>query len=217
MNTSDQPMLARRQLRLAVVASLGTICNTVSSPGNWPTPVELLPALLISVPTESKSSLGRNVPEFNTSASIVIQGQVTATTPEAAQDEIELLAYQVENAVLMDYSVNQMIQQFVTVQTETEITSEGKQHLAGFRMTIVAEMHEAFDPMLAPAVDSTWPIVPAATVQLAGVNVHLDAANVFDPSGTYSNPTFPTSVNPAPRTSGPDGRDEGALQITLPQ
>ena len=210
-------MLARRQLRLAVVASVGSICNTVSSPGIWPIPVELLPALLINVPNESKISLGRNVVEFNTSASILIQGQVTASTPEAAQDAIELLAYQVENAVFENYSVNLMIQQFTSVQTETDITSDGKQPLAGFRMTIVAEMFESFDQMLAPAVASTWPIVPAAAVQLTGINVHLDAANVFDPAGTYSNPTFPTSVNPAPRTSGPDGRDEGSLQITLPQ
>ena len=217
MISTDQPMLARRQLRLAIVGCLKLICDTVESPGIWPTSADMLPVLLVNVPSEMKTSVGRNVPEFTTSASVVIQGQVSSITPGGAQDAIEDLAYQVENAVLEDYAVNLMIQQFVSVQTETEITSDGKQHLAGFRMTLAVEMFEAFDPMIAPAAGSVWPIVATPTVPAAGVNLHLDAANVFDPTGTYPNPTFPTSVQPAPRTSGPDGRDEGYSQINLPQ
>ena len=204
MISTDQPMLARRQLRLAIVGCLKLICDTVESPGIWPTSADMLPVLLVNVPSEMKTSVGRNVPEFTTSASVVIQGQVSSITPGGAQDAIEDLAYQVENAVLEDYAVNLMIQQFVSVQTETEITSDGKQHLAGY-------------PMIAPAAGSVWPIVATPTVPAAGVNLHLDAANVFDPTGTYPNPTFPTSVQPAPRTSGPDGRDEGYSQINLPQ
>jgi hypothetical protein len=213
----DQPMLARRQFRLAVMMALQGLSVTLASPGNWPTPGDKLPALLVNVPTENKVSSGRNVPEFTTTASLVIQGQVTGATPEAAQDSLDALCYLVENAVLTDYWVNNMIQQFVSIQTETEITSEGSHHLAGFRMTIGAEMFEAFDPLLIAPAASAWPPAKPVNVALAGIDLHADMLNVFDPSGTYANPTFPSSVQPAPRTTGPDGRDEGALQNNLPQ
>lgn len=217
MTAPDQPMLARRQLRLAVMGALRPLCETVLSPGNWPTPPDKLPALLVNTPSESKQGLGPNVPQFNTSVTLVIQGQASAKTPELAQDAIDLLAYQVENAVFEDYSVVGMVQQFLSVQTDTDINSEGKDHLAGFRMTISCELYEVFDPTVAPAAGTTWPLEPAPTVALQGENVHLDLLNVYDPTGTYASPTFPASVTPAPRTSGPDGRDEGALQIDLPQ
>ena len=213
----DQPMLARRQLRLAVMAALQTLCNSVESPGNWATPDDVLPVLRVTVPSESKVSLGRSTPEFTTSASVVIQGKVSGSTPEFAQDALDLLAYQVENAVLKDYSVNLMAQQFSSVETATEISSEGRQHLGGFRMTIVVEMVESFDPTASIPIASTWPLTAPATVPLTGANVHLDSTNVFDATGAYSNPIFPDAVIPAPRTSGPDGRDEGAIQIDLPQ
>ena len=40
---------------------------------------------------------------------------------------------------------------------------------------------------------------------------------IEEESGTYTGSPFPGSVTAAPRTTGPDGRDEGALQIDLPQ
>lgn len=238
---ADQPMLARRQLRLAVMQALGPVCSNVHSPGNWPTPADKLPALLVNVPTETKSSPGRNQVQFTTTASLVIQGQATGATPEAAQDAVEALAYAVENAVLEDYWVNAMLQQFTSVQTETEITSEGKQHLAGFRMTIGCEMFEVFDPSVAPPAGSTWPPPEPAIVPLQGIDIHADTAAPYDARGTYptgpghigtdfvvgSSPAgvpapsagsvFPSAIAPAPRVSGPDGRDEGGLQINLPQ
>lgn len=58
---------------------------------------------------------------------------------------------------------------------------------------------------------------PIVAVPLDSIGLHVDTAQPFDPNGTYANPPFPASVHPAPRTSGPDGRDEGALNINLPQ
>ncbi|KWT89351.1 MULTISPECIES: hypothetical protein [unclassified Variovorax] len=219
MSQLDQPMSARRQLRLAIVGELRTKIQgvTIVSPGDWPTPPEKLPALLVNVPTEQKSSINRGMPEFTTTASVVVQGQVTAITAEEVQDRIEDLAYRVENAILMGYWIVRMVQQFVTVQTDIECTADGGKHLAGFRMTIAAEMFEAFDPTAEPSPESPWPPADPTLAPFENAKIHLDTATPFDPTGTYPNPPFPDAVLPAPRTSGPDGRDEGALDIQLPQ
>lgn len=211
-------MTARRQLRLAIVAELQAIEGvTVASPGDWPSPQEKLPALLVNAPTEQKTALNKRLPEFNTVISISVQGQVTAATAEAAQDAIEDLAYQVENAVLLGYWVNAMIEQFVSVQTLTECKADGGRQLATFVMTFAAQTFESFDPTVAAPQASTWPPADPVIVPFEEVQMHLDTVSPFDASGTYANPPFPDAVQPAPRASGPDGRDEGALDIQLPQ
>ena len=219
MNALNQPMSARRMLRLAVVALLRAEIpgTTIVSPGDWPTPPEKLPALLINVPTETKQSINRGQPEFTTTTSIVVQGQVVATTAEQAQDSIEDLAYCVENAILTGYWLNRIVQQFLTVQTEVECTAEGRRQLAGFRMTFSAETFESFDPTQEAPPGSSWPPAEPAIVPFTETGIHLDMAQPFDATGTYPDPPFPAAVLPAPRTSGPDGRDEGGLDIQLPQ
>lgn len=215
----SQPMSARRQLRLAVMGELqAQIAGvTILSPGDWPTPPEKLPALLVNVPTESKQSLNKGMAEFTTTASIVIQGQAAAATAAQAQDAIEALAYQVENAILASYWITSLVQQFASVHTEVEITADGSRQLAGFRMTLGAEMFESFDATATPPTASTWPPADPVLAPFTETQIHLDTTSPFDASGTYANPPFPGSVLPAPRTSGPDGRDEGALDIQLPQ
>ena len=169
------------------------------------------------MPTEQKQSINRGMAEFTTTASVVVQGQISAATAEAAQDAIEDLAYQVENAILKGYWITSMIQQFSSVQTEIEVTADGRRQLAGFKMTLSAETFEAFDPTVAAPVGPAWPPADPVIAPFQEMQVHLDMVNPFDSNGTYPNPPFPGSVLPAPRTSGPDGRDEGALDIQLPQ
>ena len=55
------------------------------------------------------------------------------------------------------------------------------------------------------------PVLP----DLAGLGIHVDLVSQFDAAGTYVGSLFPSSVAPAPRQSGPDGRDEGALNFNL--
>lgn len=221
-NPLDQPMVARRMLRLAVLAALQPLktsagVKTIASPGVWPTPPEKLPALLVNVPTDQKQSEGRGMAKFTTTSNVVIQGQVAKSSPEEALDAIDALAFAVENAVLKDYWVTRTVQHFSSVQTEIEVTPEGGPHLAGFRMTLAGEMFEVFDPTQPPVDGSPWPPPSPFIVPLEGVRIHLDTVEPFDASATYPDPPFPDAVNPAPRTAGPDGRDEGALDIQLPQ
>jgi hypothetical protein len=48
------------------------------------------------------------------------------------------------------------------------------------------------------------------------VNLHADLISQFDPLGVYGALLFPDAVQPAPRTAGPDGRDEGYVEINFP-
>jgi hypothetical protein len=212
-------MSARRQLRLAIVAEISAKVQgiTLVSPGDWPTPEEKLPAVLVSAPTEQKTSINRGLPEFNTTVSVVVQGQVVATTAEEVQDRIEDLAYRVEEAILKGFWIVQMVQQFSSIQTDVQCTAEGKHQLAGFKMTLNCEIFESFDPTAVLNPESPWPPADPTFAPLESMGIHVDTTAPFDATGTYPNPSFPDAVTPAPRTSGPDGRDEGALDIQLPQ
>lgn len=216
----SEPMLARRQLRLAVLAALQAIPSvTVLSPGDWDTPTTVLPAILMRVGRERKESVAKTQPEFTTSCVVEIEARVEATTAESAQDSIESLGYAIENAVYQNYAVMGMVQQIALVDSETEITANGRRHLAGLKMSVTFEMFESFDPTETAPLLTTWPVIPVTTVPLTSVGIHADMDAPFDPNGTYTPSTDapPYTPTPAPRTIGPDGRDEGALDIQLPQ
>ena len=128
-------------------------------------------------------------------------------TAEQAQADIEALGFNIENALFCWQPLVQLLNQFSGVATESEITAQGEQHIARIRMSVDCETVEYFDPTQ---------IFPNNYPALSQVNVNVDTDSPFDPTGTYSNPPFPAVVVPAPRTTGPDGRNEGTLQINLP-
>ena len=204
---ADQPMLARRQIRLAALAALSGPAFagvTVESPGDWSTPPEALPALLLRAPEEHKESINKGMPEFTTTVTIEIEARVGATDPAEAQDAIEALCYTVEMALLTSDGLIRIVNQVASLATRMEISSNGKIHFGAAVMTVNFEVPEMFDPF-----------VTNAPLALTSFGLHFDAGAPFDATGTYANPAFP--ANAAPRTSGPDGRDEGALDIQLPQ
>jgi hypothetical protein len=215
-------MLARRQLRLAVVAAIDAIKTaagiaTVDTPGDWNVPPEKLPAVLLRGGRGRKESVTRGMAEFTSSATIEIEGRVEAADAAAAQDAIEALEYAIENAVFTDYNVMGMVQQIASVESEVQISSDGRRHLGGFKLEIVFEMFEAFDPTVAAPALTTWPEPVAVPVSMTSMGIHYDLMGTFDPSGTYVPPADapPYTPVPAPRTTGPDGRDEAAQDIPL--
>ena len=210
---ADQLMLARRQIRLAALAALaGEYFAGVSieSPGDWATPPEVLPAILLRAPDDRKESIAKGAPEFTTTCGIEIEARVGARSQEAAQDAIEALCYSIEMALLTNNDLIRIVNQVSSVDSRTEITSDGKIYFGGSRMLFsfeVPEMFDTFGPFDTSASGQPTP--------LTSFGLHFDAGAPFDSTGTYANPFFPAT--PAPRTSGPDGRDEGALDISLPQ
>lgn len=198
--------LARRTVRLAVGAAITTAFPTgyaIQSPGDWETPPDTLPAILYRTKRDDKAGFTRSAPNFTTTVQVEIEARIEAATAAAAQDAIDALGATLEQAIFTDYALTKLIQQIPACSTEIDITSEGRRHLAGLKMTMLLEVFEEF--------------YPSITQPLAEITIHADLAGTFDPSGTYTGSLFPTAVKPAPRTTGPDGRDEGALDIILPQ
>lgn len=200
-------VLARRQLREAVKTVVQAITGvTVESPGDWATPPGKLPNIKLRCGIDRKQSVAKTQPEFTTTVTLELLARVGASTASAAQDAIEDLGQKIELAILGAPAFVVLLQQVSSVTTQTEINAEGEQHLAGIQMSIDCEVFEAFDPT---------EINPADYPALQQLNVHVDTAAPFDATGTYASPAFPDSVTPAPRTSGPDGRDEGTLQLDM--
>lgn len=212
------PMLARRQLRLAAVASLrnaGLSVNGVEvdieSPGDWSNPAENLPAIYIQTSTETKNALMAGLPEFNTTITLLIKATVQNTSAEAAQDDVEELWYAIENALLTDRAVVAMTQKISSVTTSLEVKATGSEHLAGIAGAFDVQVIEVYDPTNNVKTNQ----VALNQVALNQVCIDIDLKNVYDKTGTYPNADFQNSVTTAPRNSGPDGRKEGSLNIHL--
>ncbi|MBC8729440.1 hypothetical protein [Paraburkholderia sp. UCT2] len=216
------PMLGRRQVRLAALGALQRAALRVAgrpvlirSPGDWAAPSDVLPAVIVRTAHESKSSFNRGMPQFTTTCSLEVKAMVEAATGEAAQDAIESLWYAVENALLLDWSLVRMLQQFVSVESVLDIRADGARHLAGIAASFRCEFPEMYDPTVEQPQPAPWPLDPPAPAPLESVGLHADLTNRADPTGTYPAPPFPQAVVPAPRTHGPDGRDEGRLDVPL--
>lgn len=171
-----QAVTARRQLRLAVVAALTnarlaagtTPVAKVDSPGDWPYPQASLPAVCVRSPTDGKQGLSKGNTDFTTIVEIDVRAAVSATTAEAAQDALEALWYQIEQAILCDFYVIQLVQKVVSVETAVEIKADGQAHLAGAIARFRFETFETFDisvpvgPLVAPS--PATPIGPLSEV-----------------------------------------------------
>lgn len=145
---ADAQMTARRQVRLAVLAALqgaGLGCQ-IESPGDWTTPPEKLPAILMRATADRKQGAMPGQSEFTTSVTIQIEARIEAGDAGRAQDAIEALSYDIECAVLTNYEVLRIVQQVASVDTTVEISSNGMQHLAGVAMSFAFEVFEFFDP-----------------------------------------------------------------------
>ena len=192
--------------------------NAVYSPYDWPTSPSTYPLILVHARKERNVSLGPNTPEFDVYTTVEIIARVQSpagivdTGSVAALAAAETLKLQIEVALInnpliwADPNGGQRIEQFTTVDSEINTSSEGSMPMAELAMSIEVKFYQG------PEV-----FFPIPTNPLQTVNINVDTAEPFDPNGTYANPPFPSAVNPAPRTSGPDGRNEGALTISLPQ
>jgi hypothetical protein len=185
----------------------------VFSPRTWATFKGQYPAIFVTTPSEDRESLGRHsAQQFTTTATIKIAARVTvpalANDAGAAQAQValEALKVQIEQALINNPAITQLIQQIAYVRSEIDVSSEGDQPLAELVMQFGYEFYEGpedFYPIAGDALDE--------------ITVDVDLTNRFDATGTYPNPPFPSEVEPAPRTSGPDGRAEGGLDVQLPQ
>ncbi|MDB5822175.1 MAG: hypothetical protein JWR21_879 [Herminiimonas sp.] len=203
-----QTALLTRQFRLAVIASLSGpefLGVNIYSPGDWSTPSTKLPAILVRATSEGKDSVNVGRSEFNTGQIVELDLRVSEPTGEDAQDALEAILFNVQQSIFTNQALAAM-GQILSVQRADDYTAEGAGHIGASKMAVTFKAFEYFDS------DTDEIAVP-----LTSMGIHVDSLGTFDAAGTYANPPFPASVTAAPRTSGPDGRDEGTLEITLPQ
>lgn len=197
---------ARSALRLLVLAALrsNAVAPTIQSPGDWSLPPSKLPAVQVRPGPERKMTKGPNgETQFDSTATIEIRATVSGSTGEDAMLALEALDAAVEAAIFEDVSLRRIVQEFTAVESVPEIKSDGKIHFAATSTALHLQVYEHFDPEV--------------TTLLTSMYITADLVNVADLNGTYPNPPFPDAIEPAPRTSGPDGRAEGEVDIQFPQ
>lgn len=180
----------------------------VFNPRDWPTWDGTYPVVLVSAPKEDGESLGRNAPQFTVTTSMHIEARLQAGATDSDASATSLLGSlqdmreQVKQAVINYPPLMSVLQQYPYYRSNIMTDPSGDQHLGQMVLEIGMEFYQG--------PEDFYPINP---VPLNEIDLHVDSVNIFDPNGTYTNPPFPEAVTPAPRTQGPDGRDEGYLVI----
>ena len=180
-NTS---ILARRHIRLLALAALtgDTFSQvTIDSPGDWDTPPEDLPAILLRSPDDRKVSLSKGQPTFSTTVGIEIEARVSGMTAESAQDAIEALCFAIESALFSSYDLT-CAAALVSCDTRTEVSADGRVHFGAARMTLQAELPESFDAFK-----------PGDPVDLGDFGLVFTADQAYDSTGNHPNPMFASS------------------------
>ena len=113
-----------------------------------PTKLDDLPAITLWTPHELKASQGRGAPKFTTTFHLMIQGRVTAPSDQLVGEKLELLAHEIEMAVLANRLIVNVVQQFVSVETISTITMEGGRPLGEVTLTLQPELQQVYDPAM---------------------------------------------------------------------
>lgn len=131
--------------------------DRVFSPRDWPTTADMYPVILVQTPIDVKSSLGRNVPQFNTVTTVRLTGRLQALDDaaedngaEKAEEALEQLREQVERAVINSYGLTRKIQQFLQVRSTIGVDADGEGHTAQLLMELDIEYYqgpEEFSPI----------------------------------------------------------------------
>ncbi len=194
-------------LREAIVAALRRantlVGDKVYSPRDWPLASADVPALIVDDSLETCEGRGNlGFPAFRTTAHIVIDGRIERHAVNLVKADLATLRAQIKTTVLTDPTVQALIEQVVSIHTEAALSAENKQHVGTLRMVFALRYPEDFEP--------------SVTDTLEGIDLHADLTAPFDPNGVAADHPFLEAVQPPPRTSGPDGRDEAFASFDFP-
>ncbi|CAI1642202.1 MULTISPECIES: ATP-binding protein [Serratia] len=141
-----------RGIRLLVIEALKNKTDAgdrVYSPRDWPTTADMYPVILVQTPIDVKSSLGRNVPQFNTVTTVRLTGRLQELDDaakdngaEKAEEALEELREQIERAVINSYELTRKIQQFLQVRSAIGIDADGEGHTAQLLMDLDIEYYQ---------------------------------------------------------------------------
>lgn len=185
-------------LTIQAIAQANTLAGTNVYLYAWPTNTMKNPAILFNWARETKLSNSKTVPNFTTTFVLRADIRVEDVTMYDAHTKLKQIIGQVEQAVLTNYTINSLIQQFPHIDITNGTESESEFFVAHAIMDIAFEFFQLYEPN--------------AGVPLDTVTISVDLQNIFDATGTYVDPLFPGSGTPAPRTVGPDQRLEGFVR-----
>lgn len=169
-----------RGLFVAALKGATAAGRAVYSPFDWPTASDSYPLILVHARRERKESLGRNVPQFNVTASIEIvartksPAQVGDAGSAVALAAAETLKAQIETvlinnpAIWQDGTGAQRIMQFSSIESDLTTSSEGEMPMAELNITIDVEFFQSAEDFF-----------PIPTDPLQQVNVTIQ-----EPDGT---------------------------------
>lgn len=193
-----------RGLVVEAIKAYGTLAkNNVVELGDWPSQPDSLPQIYVYDGHSSAQSIARAQPNFTTTSYIMADCRLDAETLADARRACDTIEAQVKQAVLTNFDIIRLLQQVASVQTQKKITTDSGKHVGSVQIEFAMEYFQSQEEYYAP-------VNPAP---LDTIGIHADLENVYDATGTYANPPFPDSVTPAPRTEGPDGRDEGYIEV----
>lgn len=195
-----------RQLSQDAIIAANTLAeNRVYTPRTYKLWRGLYPCVEIKTPAQTRVSLGKNgVPHFNTVVTVAIIATVQCDTEDEAEEALEVLENQIEQAIFTNFNILKEIEQFETTQSQQIVNSEGEQFIGQVQINFNMQSYEEFDP----ASQEVYSL-------LNTVAINVDTVYPYDATGTYEDPPHPETVQAAPRTRGRDGRNEGYLEIDV--
>ncbi|QCR38948.1 ATP-binding protein [Nissabacter sp. SGAir0207] len=154
-----------RQLTVAALKAGTTDAgDRVYTPRDWPTHSADYPALMVQTPFDHKHSMGRNAPQFVSVTTVRITGRVEAfDTADAecgallAEEALERLRLQVEQAVINSYELTRQTQQYKEVRSTIDVDSGGESHIGQLLYEIDMEYYqgpEDFYPVASTPLES---------------------------------------------------------------
>lgn len=174
----------------------------------WPVRLGEIPVLIVDpLYDERRESQGRAAPEFRTFTTIRLRcrvsakGQVDDAGGLECRDQLEYIKREIELALINATPIMKLIEGFSGIETAFRLSTEGEQNFGELVMAVSVSF-----------VEGPEDFAPIDTAPLKEMKLYTDFRSPFSPTGTYAETPF--SANPPPRTSGPDGRIEGGVDLT---
>jgi hypothetical protein len=143
-----------QQLAMDTLTQAATLASDrVYEPRDWPTDPSMFPILLISAPRDKKIGMYPGQATFTTTISLVVVGRVVGATAEDANAQVDELSEQIEDALLTNPAFIGVIQQFVTIETQTVVDAQSRDHIGEIGMTFELEIFQSYGPVGVPLID----------------------------------------------------------------
>lgn len=181
--------------------------HRIFAPRTWPTWDGEYPVLIVLTPRERKDRQGLGDLLFNVRSTVRVIGRVSVAAAEdeegaiVALADLVLMQRQIETHVVGDPRVARLAQ-VTAIDVQQGTRSIGKKHIGELIMDLEMSFSQGPEAFFIPQ-----------SVPLESVRAFIDSGNVVDKEGTYPTPPLPYNVPDAPRTEGPDGRQEGGFEV----